>query len=193
MTTNTSIPIGEKLAQSFLRTLPTQGSALQETLAALALAPGDKRTINKAYAAIKVAVVRQLSGSADYDTAQSIAQDVAAYILKAAGEGKPLTVALVRQATRTEAALAARSAGAQKRDASRFHEEPAISWDQPPEHVELLEKLAQLPRDIGQVLALRFLEDHTIRQVAAELGTSPATVVRLQQQGLQQMRELLVA
>jgi RNA polymerase sigma factor (sigma-70 family) len=193
MTTNPLIPLSDKFAQSFVQSLPTQGSALQDALDTLALAPADKRTINKAYAAIKAAVVRQLASSAGYDTAQSIAQDVALRIFQHAADGRQLTVALVRTTARNLATNAALRAGMVKRDSSRDTKESVVSWAKPPEHVELLEKLAQLPRNLSDVLALRFLDDLTVREVADKIGVSPATVVRLQKRGLEQMRELLVA
>lgn len=183
---------GQQLAARFVQATAAP-HPLRDALDLLALGPINKRVERKVYNAIRVAVVTQLAGRTDYDTAQTIAQDTALRVFKAAAQGKPLTVAFVRSCARNLLVDHARAAGSQKRDATSYIPNADSSWDKPAEHVELLERLAELPRDTGNVLALRFLEDMTLQQAADTLGVSVSTVHRLEKRGLKEMELLLCA
>jgi RNA polymerase sigma factor (sigma-70 family) len=184
---------GNALALQFIQSLPPVGSPLRDALDSLAGNASDPRITRKAVNAIRVAVTAQLKGKADLDTIQSIAQDTALRVLKAAADGKPLTVAFVRQCARTLYCKHVESVTRQKRDGSSYIPDATAEWDKPIEHVEVLEKLSELPWELGNVLALRFLEDLTLQQVADKLNLSVSKVHRLEKQGLRQMESLLAA
>lgn len=184
---------GNTLALQFVQSLSPVGSPLRDALDALAADAANPRVTRKAYNTIRIAVTAQLSGKADYDTVQSIAQDTALQVLTAAAKGQPLTPAYVRTAARGHYANAVKAATCQKRDGSSYIPDATAEWDKPIEHVEVLEKLAELPWEMGNVLALRFLEDLTLHQVSDRLGLSVSKVHRLEKQGLRQMESLLVA
>jgi len=184
---------GARFAAQFVQATASKSTPLRDALETLALGPVDKRIERKVYNAVRAAIVSQLAGKTDYDTAQTIAQDTALRVFKAAKDGKPLTVAFVRSCARNLLVDHVRGATSLKRDSSSFVPDASTGWDKPIEHVELLERLAELPRDTGNVLALRFLEDMTLQQVSDTLGVSISTVHRLEKLGLRQMESFLAA
>lgn len=184
---------GNALALQFIQSLTPVGNPLRDALDGLAADAANPRTTRKAYNAIRVAVTAQLSGKTDYDTVQSIAQDTALRVLTAAAKGKPLTVAFVRECARNLMTDHIRAVNRQMRDGSTYIPDATAEWDKPIEHVEVLEKLADLPWEMGNVLALRFLEDLTLQQVSDRLGLNISKVHRLEKQGLRQMESLLAA
>lgn len=197
--------VGHSVATTFIQSAAVKASPLRSALDALAASPSDPRVTRKAYSAIRVAVAGQLAGKADYDTIQSIAQDTALCILKAAANGAQLTVALVRECASNLHKNHVRDTKRQRRDGSAYTYIPEDSveikaadnaWDavEAAEATsDMLQKLATLPWEIGNVLALRFLEDQTLQQVADQLGLSLSKVHRLEKKGLKQMESLMAA
>jgi RNA polymerase sigma-70 factor (ECF subfamily) len=184
---------GNTLSLQFVQSLTSAASPLRNALDALSANASDPRITRKAHNAIRVAITAQLAGKADYDTVATIAQDTSLRVLNAASKGKPLTVAFVRECARNLLTDHIRSVTRQKRDGSSYIPDATAEWDKPIEHVEVLEKLSELPWEMGNVLALRFLEDLTLQQVADKLDLSLSKVHRLEKQGLRQMESLLTA
>lgn len=184
---------GNTLALQFIQSLTPVGNPLRDALDALSGNASDPRITRKAHNAIRIAVSAQLSGKADLDTVQSIAQDTSLRVMTAAAKGKPLTVAFIRECARNLLTDHIRVVTRQKRDGSSYIPDATAEWDKPIEHVEVLEKLSELPWEMGNVLALRFLDDLTLHQVADKLGLSISKVHRLEKQGLRQMESLLAA
>jgi RNA polymerase sigma factor (sigma-70 family) len=184
---------GNTLALQFIQSLTPVGNPLRDALDELAANSSDPRTTRKAHNAIRIAISAQLAGKTDFDTVATIAQDTSLRVLNAAAKGKPLTVAFVRECARNLLTDHIRSAMRQKRDGSSYIPDATAEWDKPIEHVEVLEKLSELPWETGNVLALRFLEDLTLQQVSDKLGLSLSKVHRLEKQGLRQMESLLTA
>lgn len=64
--------------------------------------------------------------------------------------------------------------------------------DPPAERRALLAQLlAELPESQRRVLELRFLEQHSIREIASAMGSSEGAVKQLQFRGLERLRELV--
>ena len=184
---------GSKLCSHFVQSQPNTVSPLQHVVTALAEDPTDPRVTRKAYASIRNSVIAQFRDRVNYDTAQSIAQDTAHAVLNAAANGQRLTVGFIRQIARNIYADFVKAATAKKRDSSAYAAEELVDYPKPIEHVEVLERLTELPRDVGRVLALRFLDDMTLNQVADQTGLSISKVYRLEKSGLTQMKEMLSA
>ena len=55
----------------------------------------------------------------------------------------------------------------------------------------LAQLLAELPESQRRVLELRFLEQHSIREIASAMGSSAGAVKQLQFRGLERLRELV--
>ena len=70
--------------------------------------------------------------------------------------------------------------------------EPSESWEshfiEVEERIQLFELVSRLPRDQRQVIAMRFGQERSIREVAQELGRSEGAVKQLQLRALQRMR-----
>ena len=184
---------GARNALQFVQSLSPKGHPLRAALDALVDRPSDPRTTRKAVSAIRIAIHGQLLGKADRDTIDTIAQDTSLRVLNAAAKGKPLTVAFVRQCARNLYTDHVRASASLKRDNSNFIPDATAAWNKSLEQVEVIEKLGELPRDTGNVLALRFLEDKTLQQTADLLGISMSKVYRLEKQGLREMESMLAA
>lgn len=64
----------------------------------------------------------------------------------------------------------------------------AASFEEEERRARLLRLVERLPRDQSRVIAMRFAEDKSIREIAAALGRSEGSIKQLQFRGLQNLR-----
>jgi RNA polymerase sigma-70 factor, ECF subfamily len=69
--------------------------------------------------------------------------------------------------------------------------EPEPTLERVEEHAALYRAVRELPSDQRRVIEMRFTEEKTIREVAAELGRSEGAVKQLQFRAVQSLREWL--
>src|SRR5262245_31440192 len=73
----------------------------------------------------------------------------------------------------------------------QMHESGEANLDVIERRAQLFRLVAQLPEDQRLVIALRFAEEKSIREIAAHLGRSEGAVKQLQFRGLQKLRAQL--
>jgi RNA polymerase sigma-70 factor (ECF subfamily) len=82
------------------------------------------------------------------------------------------------------------------RESGRPAPEPEADPEPPLERVEelalLYRRVRELPPDQRRVIELRFTEERSIREIAAELGRSEGAVKQLQLRAVQRLRESMV-
>jgi RNA polymerase sigma-70 factor, ECF subfamily len=134
----------------------------------------------------------------DRDEAQDLTADVFHLALKSIARfewrGVPFAAWLFRIASNE---IADRSRSVAKR---RVHEhesffqesdagiEVAAGIDDAERRARLFKLVERLPRDQSRVIAMRFAEDKSIREIAAVLGRSEGSIKQLQFRGLQNLR-----
>jgi RNA polymerase sigma-70 factor (ECF subfamily) len=134
----------------------------------------------------------------DRDEAQDLTADVFHLALKNLARfewrGVPFAAWLFRIASNE---IADRSKGIAKR---RTHERETASEtmddrvgvaagvEEAERRARLFKLVERLPRDQSRVIAMRFAEDKSIREIAAALGRSEGSIKQLQFRGLQNLR-----
>src|SRR5437899_5823884 len=126
----------------------------------------------------------------DRDAAQDLTADVFHRALKNLPQfewrGVPFAAWLFRIAAN---AIADRSKRAAKeRDLPRDDDPPEVSFEDIDERARLFRLVDRLPADQRRVIVMRFAEERTIREIAADLGRSEGAVKQLQFRGLQTLR-----
>jgi len=129
----------------------------------------------------------------DRDEAQDITADVFHLALKSIARfewrGVPFVAWLFRIASNE---IADRSRSVAKR--RTFFQESdagidvAAGIDDAERRARLFKLVERLPRDQSRVIAMRFAEDKSIREIAAALGRSEGSIKQLQFRGLQNLR-----
>lgn len=164
---------------------------LSNSLSTLSDLPSDQRAQRIAVRCIMSSVIATMRHRVDYSTAAEIANDTAQTILARASTGQEINVGLVYGIARNLYRKHVEHVTALKR------QRPAalnVSHDdQPIEHQEVREAVAKLPRDIGQVIAQRYLEERTLREVCEATGLTMQNVRTMERKGLDQLREMLLA
>ena len=64
----------------------------------------------------------------------------------------------------------------------------AAGFEEEERRARLFKLVERLPRDQSRVIAMRFAEDKSIREIAAALGRSEGSIKQLQFRGLQNLR-----
>jgi RNA polymerase sigma-70 factor (ECF subfamily) len=64
----------------------------------------------------------------------------------------------------------------------------AVAFEEEERRARLFKLVERLPRDQSRVIAMRFAEDKSIREIAAALGRSEGSIKQLQFRGLQNLR-----
>ncbi len=132
----------------------------------------------------------------DRDEAQDLTADVFHLALKSLARfewrGVPFAAWLFRIAS-NEIADRARSVAKRRTHERVFREsdagvEVAASIDDAERRARLFKLVERLPRDQSRVIAMRFAEDKSIREIAAALGRSEGSIKQLQFRGLQNLR-----
>jgi RNA polymerase sigma-70 factor, ECF subfamily len=132
----------------------------------------------------------------DRDEAQDLTADVFHLALKSIARfewrGVPFAAWLFRIAS-NEIADRSKSVTVAKRRTSFLQEsdaggEMAASMDDAERRARLFKLVERLPRDQSRVIAMRFAEDKSIREIAAVLGRSEGSIKQLQFRGLQNLR-----
>ena len=166
---------------------------LSETLSTLVESPSDYSAQRRAVRGIITSVVSMLRDRVDYDTAAEIANDTARTILLRADTGEEVNVGLVYGIARNLYRKHVERCTAQKRQQLDPADVVCSFDDQPIEHREVREAVATLPRDTGEVISMRYLQERTLREVCEATGLTTQNVRTLEAKGLTQLRELLLA
>lgn len=131
----------------------------------------------------------------DRDAAEDLTADVfqqaLAHLPRFEWRGVPFAAWLFKIAAN---AIADRSKRAAKeRDVSRVDDPPVqVGLDDVEQRARLFRLVDRLPPDQHRVIVMRFAEEKTIREIAAEFGRSEGAVKQLQFRGLQSLRAKLV-
>lgn len=138
-------------------------------------------------------IARRVSDrAAAEDLTSEVFQKALEYLPKFVWRGVPFAAWLLRIATNMvvdRAKHAAREQGLE--DHEDATEITHFSLEEVQEHARLFQLVDQLPEDQRRVIASRFAEDKSIREIAHELGRSEGAVKQLQFRGLQTLREEL--
>ena len=134
----------------------------------------------------------------DRDVAQDLTADVFHLALKSLSRfewrGVPFAAWLFRIASNE---IADRSKDVAKRRADDSADAYAAgdsgagvaeSFEHAERHARLFKLVERLPRDQSRVIAMRFAEDKSIREIATALGRSEGSIKQLQFRGLQNLR-----
>jgi RNA polymerase sigma-70 factor (ECF subfamily) len=129
------------------------------------------------------------------------AQDVTAEVLHSALDrlpqfewrGAPFAAWLFRIAANEIADRAKRAAREQILDAPETAVEGNFDdeFEKAEEQAQVFRLMKELPEDQAKVLTCRFLEQHSVREIAAEMGRSEGAVKQLQFRALQNLRDRL--
>jgi RNA polymerase sigma-70 factor (ECF subfamily) len=103
--------------------------------------------------------------------------------------GVPFAAWLLRIAANTIVDRAKRAA--RETELPDLEAEPDRVFHLAEERALLYQRVRELPADQQRVIAMRFAEQKTIREIAAELGRSEGAVKQLQFRALQRLRERL--
>ncbi len=103
--------------------------------------------------------------------------------------GVPFAAWLYRIAANAIADRAKRAAREQSDPPPQLAPEPEPPLERIEEHARLYRLVGELPEDQRRVIEMRFAEEKSIREVAAELGRSEGAVKQLQFRAIQGLRE----
>lgn len=128
------------------------------------------------------------------DLTSEVFQKALEYLPRFTWRGVPFAAWLLRIATNLIADRAKQAARedelADDEDATQISH---ISLEEVEERARLFQLVDQLPTDQRRVIALRFAEEKSIREIAEELGRTEGAVKQLQFRGLQTLRAELQA
>lgn len=126
----------------------------------------------------------------DRDVAQDLTADVfhtaLANLARFEWRGVPFAAWLFRIAAHAIADRWKRAA--KERDIPPLNEPPEVSLEDTEQRARLFRLVDRLPADQRRVIAMRFAEQKTIREIAHALGRSEGAVKQLQFRGLQSLR-----
>jgi RNA polymerase sigma-70 factor (ECF subfamily) len=125
------------------------------------------------------------------DVTSEVFQQALANLGRFEWRGVPFAAWLFRIAANAIADRGKRAARERGRPAPEAEPDPDPALGRIEERAELYRLVGQLPADQRRVVAMRFAEQKTIREIARELGRSEGAVKQLQFRALRGLRELM--
>ena len=123
------------------------------------------------------------------DITAEVFQDALANLPRFEWRGAPFAAWLFRIAAHAIVDRAKRAARERGTPAAEAGNDPAPARERDEELARLYRRVRDLPADQRRVIEMRFTEERSIREVAAELGKSEGAVKQLQFRAVQSLRE----
>jgi RNA polymerase sigma-70 factor, ECF subfamily len=123
------------------------------------------------------------------DLTSEVFQQALAHLPRFEWRGAPFAAWLFRIAANAIADRAKRAARERGTPAAEPGDAPEPAWERDEELARLYRRVRELPADQRRVIEMRFTEDKSIREIAAELGRSEGAVKQLQFRAVQSLRE----
>jgi RNA polymerase sigma-70 factor (ECF subfamily) len=123
------------------------------------------------------------------DVTSEVFQEALAHLRRYEWRGVPFAAWLFRIAANAIADRAGRAAREHGTPAPEAGDDPEPARERDEELARLYRRVRDLPADQRRVIEMRFTQEKSIREIAAELGKSEGAVKQLQFRAVQSLRE----